>query len=100
VIGVLVSAPGLVWYFLVRTDTRLVARRASEVSLATELKSIAVLPFVNMSSDKEAEYFCTKACAEFDDSLRDPKVNPLYERLLAKPSPRGLELHAPRVMRA
>jgi hypothetical protein len=53
-----------------------------------------------MSSDKEAEYFCTKACAEFDDSLRDPKVNPLYERLRAKPSPRRLELHAPRVMRA
>ena len=49
-IGVLAAAPGLVWYLGLRRSQA--ARPAQEVS-----PSIAVLPLVNLSSDKEQEYF-------------------------------------------
>lgn len=51
-IGVLAAAPGVVWYFVVRGHTRPVSS-----STAAATPSIAVLPFVNLSSDKEQEYF-------------------------------------------
>src|SRR6516225_3757137 len=56
-IGVLAAAPGLGWYFFFRSDTRIVARKGGESAAAAEPKSIAVLPFVNMSGDKDNEYF-------------------------------------------
>src|SRR5215471_12735379 len=56
-IGVLAAAPGLAWYFFFRSDTRMVARKDGQPVGAAERKSIAVLPFANMSSDKENEYF-------------------------------------------
>src|SRR5437899_7714145 len=45
-VGVLAAAPGLVWYFVW-------PGRARSVSEAQPASSIAVVPFVNMSSDKE-----------------------------------------------
>ena len=77
-ISVLAAAPGVIWYFLVRADTRLVAVRADAGSVAreggerpaaAESKSIAVLPFVNMSSDKEADYFSDGMTEELINAL-------------------------------
>src|SRR5438105_5490307 len=46
-IGLVAAAPGLFYFFVVRSPARTVSAPAS----------IAVLPFVNMSSDKESDYF-------------------------------------------
>jgi TolB-like protein len=67
-IGALAAAPGVAWYLFVRgrsqptsaaTDGALKAK-LDAVPPATDIRaapSIAVLPLVNMSSDKEQEYF-------------------------------------------
>jgi TolB-like protein len=59
IIGVLVVA--LVFFavdkFVLSTDSTSPAEVSSEISAATGHNSIAVLPFVNMSSDPEQEYF-------------------------------------------
>ncbi len=56
-LGLLAAAPGLVYFFVWPGS----GRRPSEVSGATPavqaIPSIAVLPMVNLSSDKEQEYF-------------------------------------------
>ena len=57
-IGLLCAAPGLAWYFALRPGVRAV--RSEPAPPAAELRSppsMAVLPFVNLSSDKEQEYF-------------------------------------------
>src|SRR5262244_2281892 len=68
-IGVLAAAPGLGWYFFFRSDTRIVARKDGQPAGAAERKSIAVLPFVNLSSDKENEYFSDGITEELINAL-------------------------------
>jgi TolB-like protein/Tfp pilus assembly protein PilF len=67
-IGVLSAAPVLGWYFLFRSDTRIVGRRDGKPAGA-ERKSIAVLPFVNMSGNKENEYFSDGMTEELINAL-------------------------------
>jgi len=50
-VGVLAAAPGVIWYLVVRRPVR------SAPADAGAAPSIAVLPLVNLSSDKEQEYF-------------------------------------------
>ena len=52
-IGVLAAAPGVAWYLFLRKP----ARPAPAAGATATTPSIAVLPFVNLSSDKEQEYF-------------------------------------------
>jgi len=66
-IGVLAAAPGTVWYFLIRG----IARPTTGSGTATEkpTPSIAVLPFVNLSSDKKQEYFSDGIAEEILNAL-------------------------------
>jgi TolB-like protein/Tfp pilus assembly protein PilF len=63
-IGIVAAAPGTLWYFLVRGIVR-------PTATATEKSppSIAVLPFVNLSSDKEQEYFSDGIAEEILNAL-------------------------------
>jgi TolB-like protein len=62
-IGLLAAAPGSIWY--------LYARRAHESTdhRAERVPSIAVLPFVNLSSDKEQEHFSDGIAEEILNEL-------------------------------
>ncbi len=62
-IGLLAAAPGSIWYLYVRQA------HESTGSRAERLPSIAVLPFVNLSSDKEQEYFSDGIAEEILNAL-------------------------------
>ena len=65
-IGLLAAAPGTIWYFVVRG----IARYAPQtVATGNPLPSIAVLPFVNLSSEKEQEYFSDGIAEEILNAL-------------------------------
>ncbi len=64
-IGALSAAPGLLYYFVVRS-------RPAETRAAPDA-SIAVLPFVNLSSDKEQEYFSDGIAEEILNALAQVK---------------------------
>jgi TolB-like protein len=59
-IGILAAAPAIVWYFF---------RSPGKPSPEAVGPSIAVLPFVNLSSDKEQEYFSDGVAEEILNAL-------------------------------
>lgn len=59
-IGLAAAAPGTVWYFFLR---------GGKQSQSPAEASIAVLPFVNLSSDKEQEYFSDGISEEILNAL-------------------------------
>jgi TolB-like protein/cytochrome c-type biogenesis protein CcmH/NrfG len=62
-IGLLAAAPGIVWYLYLRRGHEAGGPRAERVP------SIAVLPFVNLSSEKEQEYFSDGIAEEILNAL-------------------------------
>src|SRR5262249_51007679 len=62
-IGLLAAAPGSIWYLYMRRVHESTGPRAQPVP------SIAVLPFVNLSSDKEQEYFSDGIAEEILNEL-------------------------------
>ena len=76
-IGVLAAAPGVVWYFVLRprpapTSDEALRAKLDAVPPGSDIRavpSIAVLPFVNLSSDKEQEYFSDGITEEILNAL-------------------------------
>ena len=66
-IGVLAAAPGVVWYFMVRSPARPVPSSVPATAAATP--SIAVLPFADMSPGKDQEYFSDGIAEEILNAL-------------------------------
>ncbi len=65
-IGLAAAVPGVLYYFVFRS-------KAEATGAAAGAPSVAVLPFVNMSSDKEAEYFSDGITEELINALANIK---------------------------
>ncbi len=61
-IGVLVAAPGVIWHFVLRGPV-------APAAVAARPASIAVLPFVNLSADKDDDYFSDGITEELINAL-------------------------------
>lgn len=69
-IGVLAAAPGVVWYFFVRDHSTPAKVSAAATNDPTpQIPSIAVLPFADMSPDKDQEYFSDGIAEEILNAL-------------------------------
>jgi TolB-like protein/cytochrome c-type biogenesis protein CcmH/NrfG len=68
-LGLLAAAPGLVYFFVWPGAGRRAAEAPGAVPAAPAMPSIAVLPFVNLSSDKEQEYFSDGIAEEILNAL-------------------------------
>jgi adenylate cyclase len=65
-VGLLAAAPGIVWYFVLPGHLK---GTQEPPTVAAVTPSIAVLPFVNLSSDKEQEYFSDGIAEEILNAL-------------------------------
>jgi len=66
-IGLLAAAPGVVWYFVVRSPARSVS--APGAGTHAVMPSIAVLPFADVSPGKDQDYFSDGIAEEILDNL-------------------------------
>ena len=64
-VGLLVAAPGVSWHFLARRTAPALPEHAN----ASRTASVAVLPFVNMSREKDDEYFSDGVTEEVINAL-------------------------------
>jgi TolB-like protein len=68
-LGLVAAAPGIFYFFVWPGGVRGAATGAGAPSAGPEGRSIAVLPFVNMSSDREQDYFADGMAEEILNAL-------------------------------
>ncbi len=68
-LGGLAGAPGLAWYFLRQRSTPPAGGKADVVQAAPGSPSVAVLPFADMSPQKDQEYFADGIAEEILNAL-------------------------------
>jgi len=94
----LILAAGALWYYLRAGDTPAAITKSAVLAEAPSEKSVAVLPFVNMTADSEQEYF--------SDGISEQLINSLAKipelRVISRSSAfslKGKAIEAPEVAR-